>query len=1230
MRAEQVHALYRAPPIMLFNPVCASVTAAVLWPLFPGWMLLAWVALFWIVTGVRLLDRRGFRRDQPAPALSYWRRRFVIGIGATGALWGLSAAVILATPDPVAHAIVSVAVAAMAVGGVIQQSPYVPAIFAYALPAVLPQVVAYGVRGDARSLTIGAVLGAYVAVMTSVGRRINGWIVETLRLRVEQTVANARLTAAVADGERMNQMLARRDAILDAIAASCAEVLRSADLEQALPTVLERVGRAAGVSRCHLFDIEHRGGHVYARQRWVWSQPGFALHSHRTDRKWVDKERAGLGGWIARFTRGEFVTVHADDAEDPAAALLAADGTCSALLVPVMVSGEWWGFVGFDECVRRREWSPLEVETAQTLAALVGAALFRERQDLALAAANRVIMNSSTLVYRARPEPGLPLEFVSRNVEQLGYASEELVRSPRLWATLVHPEEVGMVRGGEELLLRGQAHGRFMTFRLRARDGSYRWFESRSTPVRDATGALVGIEGLLVDVTERKRAEREIRRLNASLREQLSEIEQLYRSAPVGLCLIDRELRYVRINERLAEINGAPAQAHLGRSVREVIPESADSVLKHYAAVLERGEAVLNAEVSTPDRNAVGQQRYFLSSLFPFRSGSGEVTGLIAAIMDISDRKRTEISLHASEQRFRTIFESVNDIITLHDINTLMIVDANQRACESFGYPRDELLRLRIDDISENVPPYTAAEVWPRIELALARVPQTFEWHCKRKDGILFWVEVSLRRTAFGGEDFLLATARDITTRKAAEERLLHLAQFDALTALANRLAFVGAVERAIGRVRAGGTPFAILYLDLDHFKDINDTLGHPVGDRLLQQVAERLRQGVGPTDLVARFGGDEFAVLAPEAGEPEQAGVLAERLLRLIAEPYQIEGNEIHVGTSVGIAIYETGMADAETLLTCADLALYRAKAEGRNVYRFFTAVMDVEVRERVALAAELRAAIAADEMFLLYQPQVDAATGRVVGLEALVRWRHPTRGVLSPNAFVPAAERSGLIGVLGQWVLRAACRQARQWLDLGLELPLVAVNFSALQFTAPLELERGIAAVLEETAVPAGLLEIEVTESAILDSSRERSNIVERLRARGVRIAIDDFGTGYSSLVYLRSFPVDRIKIAQDFIRDVVGDANDRAIVKAAIGLARELGIAIIAEGVENIEQLELLREWGCSEVQGFYFTPPLAVEDAGELLRHGNVLRWMAAAARPLRALAPPPPRVARRRR
>jgi diguanylate cyclase (GGDEF)-like protein/PAS domain S-box-containing protein len=446
---------------------------------------------------------------------------------------------------------------------------------------------------------------------------------------------------------------------------------------------------------------------------------------------------------------------------------------------------------------------------------------------------------------------------------------------------------------------------------------------------------------------------------------------------------------------------------------------------------------------------------------------------------------------------------------------------------------------------------------------------------------------------------------RDITDRQRAEAEVRHRARHDGLTGLSNRAVFKEAVEQAIARTSRGDRPFALLYLDLDHFKDVNDTLGHPAGDELLRQVADRLRGACRVTDTVARFGGDEFAVIARGVDDPADAARVASALIDALGAPFAVDGSHVRTAASVGIALHASGDADAEALLSQADLALYRAKAEGRGTWRFFTTEMDREVRTRVLLGAELRDAIASGQLFVVYQPQIDLDTGRICGVEALVRWAHPTRGVLLPSVFIPIAEQSGLIRAIGSFVLAESGRQLRTWMDAGVAPARVAVNLSTLQFTAPDDLERDLFRVMDEWRLPANSLELELTETTLMATLREQQDLLVRLRARGFTIAIDDFGTGYSSLDYLRRFRVDRIKIAQPFVQGMADEPSTAAIVRATIGLARELGIAVIAEGVETEAQSRQLRAWGCREAQGFHLSEPLPADAMTDLLMPGQVL-------------------------
>jgi diguanylate cyclase (GGDEF)-like protein/PAS domain S-box-containing protein len=570
-------------------------------------------------------------------------------------------------------------------------------------------------------------------------------------------------------------------------------------------------------------------------------------------------------------------------------------------------------------------------------------------------------------------------------------------------------------------------------------------------------------------------------------------------------------------------------------------------------------------------------------------------------------REQTRLSLMDSEERFRAVSDTAQDAIVMVD-PTAVVVYWNLAAERIFGYSAAEAIGKSVHQWLAPLRYQAKSNAAMSVFAATGRgdiVDKTVEMAAKRKGGVEFPIELSVASMQLGGKWHAVATIRDITERKRNLEQIRFTALHDNLTGLANRAVFVEALQQAIQRAQRDNQKFAVLYLDLDHFKDVNDTLGHPVGDQLLQLLADRLRQSIRGSDSVARFGGDEFALIQADLAEPVDAAALASKLLQAISVPCIIQGEEIRSGASIGIAVYGPESANAETLLSHADVALYRAKADGRGTYRFFTDAMDLEVRTRVTLVAELRDALATGQFSLVYQPQVDVDSGRLVGVEALVRWHHPTRGLIPPSVFIPIAEHSGLIAALGSWVLQRACSQMRQWIDAAVAPPVMAVNVSALQFKTPFALEEEIARILATTALQPHFLELELTESVLMDVSRVHNDALLRLRAAGYRIAIDDFGTGYSSLEYLGRYPVDRIKISESFIADLTSTSGNAVIVKAAIGLAHQLKLDVVVEGVATAEQLQLVRSWGCHKVQGYYYSRPLPPEELSALLRVGRIL-------------------------
>ena len=463
----------------------------------------------------------------------------------------------------------------------------------------------------------------------------------------------------------------------------------------------------------------------------------------------------------------------------------------------------------------------------------------------------------------------------------------------------------------------------------------------------------------------------------------------------------------------------------------------------------------------------------------------------------------------------------------------------------------------------------------------------------RRKDGSVYPEQLSIIRVldANGEVTHYIGIFSDITRHKAAQAHIQRLAHFDPLTGLPNRALLNDRISHELSAAQRNRTQLAILFVDLDHFKNVNDTLGHRIGDELLITVATRLKAAVREVDTVSRQGGDEFILILPDT-DANGAAHVAEKLLEVVAQPYQIESFELSVTLSIGIALYPADGDDFDVLSKCADAAMYRAKHDGRNTYRFFTAEMQARSAHNLQMENALRRVLERNQLLLHYQPQVSLQDGRLIGIEALLRWQHPELGMIAPADFIPIAEDSGQILQIGEWALRSAVQQMKAWVDNGLTPMAMAVNLSAVQFRHP-HLPERVTQILDEVKLPPQYLELELTESVAMDDAPAAIAVMDKLHEHGIRMSIDDFGTGYSSLSYLKRFNVHRLKIDQSFVRGIGEDPEDRAIVRAIISLADSLGLLTIAEGVETEEQLTFLREQGCNEVQGYYFSKPLAAE-------------------------------------
>lgn len=589
--------------------------------------------------------------------------------------------------------------------------------------------------------------------------------------------------------------------------------------------------------------------------------------------------------------------------------------------------------------------------------------------------------------------------------------------------------------------------------------------------------------------------------------------------------------------------------------------------------------------------------------------------GRIQIVEDITERKSTEQVLRASEialfeekERAQVTLNSIGDAVLSTDLDGNLTY-LNLVAESMTGWSRQEASGRPLAEVFNIVDGETRQAVENPAQRAIrANEVVGLESNCIliRRDGFESAIEDSSApiHDRDGHVTGAVIVFHDVSAARAMASKMEHLAEHDFLTGLPNRMLLGERLSRAIGLATRHGKQVALLYLDLDSFKNVNDSLGHAVGDQFLQSAAKRLLANVRETDTVSRQGGDEFVILLSEIEHPRDATRIAEKLLAAVSLPQLIGGHELHISLSIGVSIFPDDGRDAETLMQNADTAMYHAKAAGRNNYQFFKSAMNRSAVQRQLIESSLRRAVKQGEFLLHYQPQIDLLSGEITGAEALIRWQNPGFGLVSPAQFVPVAEESGLIVPIGRWVLREACRQVRSWLDSGLPALPVALNISAIEFRQKDFLQE-VTRILEETGLEPNYLELELTEGILMQNVESSSLVLKELKTMGLKLAIDDFGTGYSSLSYLKRFPIDTLKIDQSFVRDIADDADDATIVGAIIAMGRSLNQRVIAEGVEIDDQLHFLQNRQCSEGQGFLFSQPLLPDDFARLLVPGKSL-------------------------
>ena len=760
-----------------------------------------------------------------------------------------------------------------------------------------------------------------------------------------------------------------------------------------------------------------------------------------------------------------------------------------------------------------------------------------------------------------------------------GYAHDEMVsKTP---ADFIASESRGeMMRQMDRIEFTDSRHYRLTGLR---KDGSTFPISLNAVTYRDAAGTVVGAFGFVADLTSNVEAEQAVAASERELQRMLDHMQDTYyRTDAAGRVMLGSQSVQSLLGYSPDELRGRPlADLYF-------LPSDRDDFLQRMAA----SNGAIKGYQSRL-RHKDGHEVWVLTNAQYLHDASGAITGIEGTTRDNTEQRRAEESLRLAAN----VFENSGEAIMIMDADT-HVVSVNWAFTQMTGYRQDEVLgrtpAILTSDLHDG-------EFYRHLWRTLRETGywQGEIWN-RRKSGEVFpeWLGISTLRGTTGEVTHYVAISSDISERKASEARIEFLAHHDPLTDLPNRLLLKDRLERAIVHGERTETKVALLFVDLDRFKTVNDSLGHPVGDRLLREAAQRLRQSIRDMDTVSRQGGDEFLVVLTELRDGDAITRVAEDILSALAVPFFLDGHDVAISCSIGVAVFPEDGSDFDGLQKKADIAMYHAKEAGRNTFRYYTERMNIDAMERLDLQNRLRRGSELGEFVLYYQPIIELASNAIVGAEALVRWNSDDFGLVAPGRFISVAEESGLIVQLGEWVLSEACRELRRWHDAGHTQLSMAVNLSAIQFRRG-SVEESVMRALEAAGADPAALELELTESILLQGAEHVLASVRRLKSLGVRLSLDDFGTGYSSLAYLKRFAIDKLKIDQSFVRDLPTDPDNAAIVRAVIQMAKSLNLRVLAEGVESDAAAENLRLLECDFVQGFHFGRPMPAEEFRALI-------------------------------
>ncbi len=978
-----------------------------------------------------------------------------------------------------------------------------------------------------------------------------------------------------------------REAMLHA-AAFVARCFLSDSWEAKVAEALDELGRALGASRLDIIEKIAPDTPRFSL-RYTWCAPGIEPTPESCYNDY-DLNDIGFGAWARLMEGGEAVEALVKDLAPQQRAALEHSNIVSVINVPIFLEGKWWGYVGVDDCVRERIWSEAERETLRLCADLLGAGVARGQSELALRESEAELLALLGLMSDALfiiDRAGVYRKVITSNPDILiqppanipGRALREFFDAATAWK----------FEGAIACALDTRAPAR-LEYSLHL-DGGDKWFEATVTPLNDDEVVWVA------------------RDVSASHRDAqaLRDSEQLFRllaeNSSDAISRISPQFQTLYVSPAIENIIGYAPEELIGRHPLETVhPDDVGALIEAYGQSLRDPSRVATVVYRRLHRE--GHYVWCESAGRAVIGPSGEVEEIQIVTRDISARKRAEEQLREAELRYRSIFENAVEGIFQTSPDGRYLA-ANPSLARIYGFDSPAQLIGSYSDISRELYVNDRKRAEFIEEMRKQGKVSNFEAQIRRKDGQVIWISENAREVRGDGElRYYEGTVEDITDRKNAQDQLLHNALHDKLTGLANRALFSDRLAQAFARLKRHPTAiFAVLFLDFDRFKNINDSLGHMAGDELLVALARRLEECLRPGDTVSRLGGDEFAILLEDVRDQTDATVVAERVQSAMAAPFTLVGQEVFSSASIGIALAHAGYDNPDDLLRDADMAMYRAKSLGKARHEVFDSGMHTRAVALLQLETDLRWAIERREFELHYQPIISLQSGAITGMEALVRWRHPERGLVSPAEFIPVAEETGWIVPIGAWVLETACEQLALWqAELRPDPPLtMSVNLSGKQFSQP-NLIPFISEQLAKWNIAPQNLKLEITESAIMENAQAVTERLHTLRALGVQLALDDFGTGYSSLSYLHRFPLDTLKIDRSFVMRMEDGGENREIVRTIVALGLNLGMDVVAEGIEDARQLSDLRALNCKGGQGFFFSRPLPPDAALKLLQSG----------------------------